>query len=65
MYLPETKAFSLVFESAGYKSVYIIVLLGSTFILTIIILVLLFVDVVLLFIGRKWPNIVQIRRKTT
>ena len=65
MYLPETKAFSLVFESAGYTSVYIIVLLGTTFVFMILILCMLFIDLVLWLVGKKVPKVAYFREKTT
>ena len=65
MYLPEVEAFSLVFESAGFSSVYIIVLLGTLFVTTILLIVLVFVDVVLKLLGRKFYKVAQFREKTT
>ena len=65
MYLPEVEAFSLVFESAGYSSVYIIVLLGTLFVTTILLIILVFVDVVLKLLGRKFYKVAQFRAKTT
>ena len=65
MYLPETAGFSLVFESAGFESIYIIVLLGTVFIATIIILTLIFIDILLKYLGRKWHKIASFREKTT
>ena len=47
IYLPETGAFSFVFESAGFESIYIIVLLGTLFVATVAILCLIFTDVLL------------------
>ena len=65
MYLPETKAFSLVFESAGYNSIYIMVLLGTTFVFAIILIVVLFIDFVLWLVGKKVPKVAGFRHKTT
>ena len=57
MYMPESDAFSLTFQSEGYESIYVVSLLEAQFFYIIILGMIILVDLILLALSYKWPSI--------
>ena len=65
LYLPESDAFSLTFQSEGYDNIYVISLLEAQFFYIMFIWTVLAVDMILLALTYKWPKIQTFRQKYT
>ena len=65
MYLPESDAFSLTFQSEGYDNIYVTSLLEAQFFYIMFIWIVLAVDMILLALTFKWPKIQTFRQKYT
>ena len=65
MYYPERDAYSLNFQAQGHDSVYAIPLLGTTFLLILLLGVLVLYDLMLKAYSLKSPSIGSVRRRCT
>ena len=65
IYFPESDAFSLTFQSEGYNSIYVVALLESQFFYILFFGMVVMVDMILLVLSKKWPNLKSIREKRT